>query len=77
MLVHAGMPAPVPTRAQRRPALAPASAPPVVSDQAAMRKVLSRTPLLRIGEPLEIGNVRWVQGAARAAGASWGHARCV
>ena len=35
----------------------------VVSDKAAMTKVLSRTPMLRAGEPIEIGNVRrdfWV-----------------
>lgn len=29
----------------------------VVSDKAAMHKVLSRTPMLRVAEPLEVGNV--------------------
>lgn len=29
----------------------------VVSDKEAMRKVMSRTPMLRVGEPIEIGNV--------------------
>ena len=42
----------------------------VVRDAAAMRKVLSRTPLLRIGEPIEIGNVR------RLLRLEWGGAPC-
>jgi NAD(P)-dependent dehydrogenase (short-subunit alcohol dehydrogenase family) len=31
--------------------------PAVVTDKAAMGKVLSRTPMLRVGEPSEVGSV--------------------
>ena len=30
----------------------------VVSDAEAMKKVMGRTPMLRVGDPLEVGNVR-------------------
>lgn len=36
---------------------APAPLRAVVTDKAAMGKVLSRTPLLRVGEPSEVGSV--------------------